>query len=166
MAVIKAFAGALGGTFADLWRDIITAGPFTEHTVVVPGIPRGSNNDRGSNEYGSEGIITNGSRIYVPENTAAFIFSETGIENVITESGGYEYRNGEQSVLAGDGIGSFFNRSPIDSPSEVSLAAPNMWPSSTCVRFVASNSALLRRWCITTGSMASIWKFAHADPCR
>lgn len=39
MAVIKAFAGALGGTFADLWRDIITAGPFTEHTVVVPGIP-------------------------------------------------------------------------------------------------------------------------------
>ena len=99
MAVIKAFAGALGGTFADLWRDIITAGPFTEHTVVVPGIPRGSNNDRGSNEYGSEGIITNGSRIYVPENTAAFIFSETGIENVITESGGYEYRNGEQSVL-------------------------------------------------------------------
>lgn len=50
MAVIKAFAGALGGTFADLWRDIITAGPFTEHTVVVPGIPRGSNNDRGSNE--------------------------------------------------------------------------------------------------------------------
>ena len=151
MAVIKAFAGALGGTFADLWRDIITAGPFTEHTVVVPGIPRGSNNDRGSNEYGSEGIITNGSRIYVPENTAAFIFSETGIENVITESGGYEYRNGEQSVLA---------------PSEVSLAAPNMWPSSTCVRFVASNSALLRRWCITTGSMASIWKFAHADPCR
>ena len=43
MAVIKAFAGALGGTFADLWRDIITAGPFTEHTVVVPGIPRGSN---------------------------------------------------------------------------------------------------------------------------
>ena len=89
MAVIKAFAGALGGTFADLWRDIITAGPFTEHTVVVPGIPRGSNNDRGSNEYGSEGIITNGSRIYVPSNTAAFIFSETWIEKVITESGGY-----------------------------------------------------------------------------
>ena len=25
MAIIKAFAGALGGTFADLWKDIITA---------------------------------------------------------------------------------------------------------------------------------------------
>ena len=150
MAVIKAFAGALGGTFADLWRDIITAGPFTEHTVVVPGIPRGSNNDRGSNEYGSEGIITNGSRIYVPENTAAVMNIATGSRACSPETAS------DRSSI----------RLPIDSPSEVSLAAPNMWPSSTCVRFVASNSALLRRWCITTGSMASIWKFAHADPCR
>lgn len=110
MAIFKAFSGAIGGTFADLWKDVITAGPFDEHTVVVPGIPRETNNDRGSNEHGSEGVISNGSRIYVPENTAAFIFSESGIENVITEPGGYEYRNGEQSVLAGDGIGSLFGQ--------------------------------------------------------
>ncbi len=161
MAVIKAFAGALGGTFADLWRDIITAGPFTEHTVVVPGIPRGSNNDRGSNEYGSEGIITNGSRIYVPENTAAFIFSETGIENVITSRAVMNIATGSRACSPETASDRSSIRLPIDSPSEVSLAAPNMWPSSTCVRFVASNSALLRRWCITTGSMASIWKFAH-----
>lgn len=110
MAIIKAFSGALGGTFADLWKDIITAGEFTEHTVVAPGIPRGTNNGRGSNEYGSEGVITNGSRIYVPENTAAFIFSQSGIENVIVQPGGYEYTNGEKSVLAGDGIGSLFSQ--------------------------------------------------------
>ncbi|KAA8820439.1 virion core protein [Bifidobacterium rousetti] len=110
MAIIKAFSGALGGTFADLWKDIITAGPFDEHTVVSPGVPQGTNNGRGSNEYGSEGVITNGSRIYVPENTAAFIFSQSGIENVIVEPGGYEYTNGEKSVLAGDGIGSFFDQ--------------------------------------------------------
>ena len=109
MAIIKAFAGALGGTFADLWKDIITAGRFDEYVVVAPGVPRGTNNGRGSNEYGSEGVISNGSHIYVPENTAAFIFSESGIENVITEPGGYEYRDGEKSVLAGDGIGSLFS---------------------------------------------------------
>lgn len=110
MAILKAFSGALGGTFADLWKDLITTGPFTEHTVVAPGIPRETNNDRGSNDKASEGVITNGSRIYVPENTAAFIFSESGIENVITEPGGYEYRAGEKSILAGDGIGSFFDQ--------------------------------------------------------
>ena len=110
MAIIKAFAGALGGTFADLWKDIITAGPFAEHTVVVPGIPRETNGGRGSNTQASKGVISNGSRIYVPENTAAFIFSESGIENVITEPGGYEYRNGEQSFLAGDALDSFFEQ--------------------------------------------------------
>lgn len=110
MAIIRAFSGALGGTFADLWKDIITAGPFVEHTVVSPGVPRGTNNGRGSNDSGSEGVITNGSRIYVPENTAAFIFSQSGIENVIREPGGYEYRNGEKSILAGDGFGSLVDQ--------------------------------------------------------
>ena len=76
MAIIKAFAGALGGTFADLWKDIITAGRFDEYVVVAPGVPRGTNNGRGSNEHGSEGVISNGSHIYVPENTAALLLSE------------------------------------------------------------------------------------------
>ena len=110
MAIFKAFSGSISGAFADLWKDIITAGPFHERTVVSPGIIKHSNNERGANENGSEGIITNGSHIYVPENTAAFIFSESGIENVISEPGGYEYRNGEESVLAGDGIGSLFKQ--------------------------------------------------------
>lgn len=30
MAIFKAFSGAIGGTFADLWKDVITAGPFDE----------------------------------------------------------------------------------------------------------------------------------------
>lgn len=61
---------------------------------------------RGSNTKHSEAVISNGSRIYVPENTAAFIFDQSGIENIITESGGYEYRTGgTDSVFAGNGIG-------------------------------------------------------------
>lgn len=110
MAIFKAFGGSISGAFADLWKEIITAGPFHEHTAVAPGVLKHVNNERGVNENGSEGIITNGSHIYVPENTAAFIFSESGIENVIIEPGGYEYRNGEESVLAGDGIGSLFKQ--------------------------------------------------------
>ncbi|RSX52102.1 SPFH domain-containing protein [Bifidobacterium samirii] len=109
MAIIRAFSGALGGTFADLWKDIITAGSFDEYTVVAPGVPRSTNNGRGSNDSGSDGVITNGSRIYVPENTAAFIFDQSGIENVIVEPGGYVYSNGERSLLAGDGFGSLLD---------------------------------------------------------
>ena len=78
MGIIKAFTGAIGGTFADQWKDIITAGVFDEHTVVAPGILKSTNNGRGTNNNGSDGIISNGSKIYVPENTAAFIFSQSG----------------------------------------------------------------------------------------
>lgn len=43
---------------------------------------------------------------HVPENTAAFIFSQSGIENIIAQPGGYEYHDGQDSVFDGDGIGS------------------------------------------------------------
>lgn len=105
MGLIRAFNGAISGTFADQWKDIITAGSFDEHVVVTPGILQSSNNGRGSNFYGSNGVISNGSKIYVPENTAAFIFSQSGIEEVITTPGGYVYQNGQKSIFNGDGIG-------------------------------------------------------------
>lgn len=104
MGIIKAFSGSINGTFADQWKDIITAGQFDEHTVVMPGVNKRTNNGRGSNLYGSDGIITNGSKIYVPENTAAFIFDQSRIEEMITEPGGYEYRNGQDSVFDGGSI--------------------------------------------------------------
>jgi hypothetical protein len=36
MGIIRAFTGAIGGTFADQWKDIITAGVFDEHTLFLP----------------------------------------------------------------------------------------------------------------------------------
>jgi membrane protease subunit (stomatin/prohibitin family) len=104
MGVIQAFTGALGGTFADQWKDIITAGQFGEYTVVAPGTLKQTNRGRGTNFNGSEDVISNGSKIFVPENTAAFIFSQAGIEDVITESGGYEFQAGVPSVFSGDGV--------------------------------------------------------------
>ena len=73
----------------------------------------------------------------MPENTAAFIFSESGIENVITEPGGYEYRDGEKSVLAGDGIGSLFSSVASRFTFGGSRWRRSMWRSSTCVRSAA-----------------------------
>lgn len=104
MGIIRAFSGALTGTFADQWKEIVTAGNFDEHSLVIPGVIKRSNNGRGTNFYGSDGIISNGSKIYVPNNTAAFIFSESGIESVITQPGGYEYTNGQDSIFNKGGI--------------------------------------------------------------
>ena len=114
MGILKAFTSSVGGTLADQWKDLITAGAFDEHTVVVPGYLKSTNNGRGSNYNGSSGVISNGSKIFVPENTAAFIFSQSGIENIITTPGGYEYQDGEDSVFNGDG----FKKSIIDQAKE------------------------------------------------
>lgn len=104
MGIVQAFTGALGGTFADQWKDIITAGHFGEYTAVAPGVYQQTNRGRGSNTNGSADIISNGSKIFVPENTAAFIFSQAGIEDVITEPGGYEFQSGVPSLFNGDGF--------------------------------------------------------------
>jgi len=114
MGIIKTFAGALSGTLADQWIDAYTAGPFDEYTVVTPGVQIVKNNKRGSNTRSSIGVITNGSKIFVPENTAAFIFSQSGIENIIIEPGGYEYRDGQDSIFSG----SDFSEAIIDQTME------------------------------------------------
>lgn len=104
MGIIKAFTDSVGGTFADQWKELITAGNFDEHTAVAPGILKTNNNGRGANTHGSMDVITNGSKIFIPENTAAFIFSQAGIENIITTPGSYEYQDGEESVFNGSKI--------------------------------------------------------------
>lgn len=104
MGIIKAFTGALTSTIQDQWKDIITVRQFDEHTVVAPGVFRSFNNGNGTNYYQSDGIVTNGSKIYVPENTAAFIFDQSGIEEIITEPGGYEYQNGQESIFNKESI--------------------------------------------------------------
>lgn len=102
--MIQAFTGALGGTFADQWKDIISAGHFGEYTVVAPGVQLQTNNGRGTNFKGSVDVISNGSKIFVPENTAAFVFDQAGIQDIITQAGGYEYRAGAPSIFSGDGF--------------------------------------------------------------
>lgn len=104
MGIKKAFEDALSSTFADQWRDIFTASKFDEHTVVVPGVMKNYNNGKGSNDKGSEGVITAGSKILIPENTAAVIFSQDGIEEIITTPGEHIYTNGEETLFSGENI--------------------------------------------------------------
>lgn len=98
MGILDAAFDAFSGTLADQWKDIVTVGEFDERTAVAPGVRKRSNEGYGYNQ-GQSNILSNGSIIYVPENTAAFIFSQSGIENVITRPGGYEYRDGQLSFF-------------------------------------------------------------------
>ena len=98
MGLIDAAFDSLEGVLSDQWKDIVTCQPFDEHSLVVPGYRKRSQDGLGANR-GAEDILSNGSVIFVPENTAAIVFSQAGIEEVITTPGGYEYRNGVTSVF-------------------------------------------------------------------
>ncbi|WP_338208178.1 SPFH domain-containing protein [Lactiplantibacillus paraxiangfangensis] len=110
MGLIKAFSGSISGTLADQWRDIITTGQFQEHTAIMPGVKVLSNNGHGSNLNSSAGVITQGSKVYVPENTALVLFKQGKIDEVVTEPGGYEYQDGQDTIFErGHGLGGLIN---------------------------------------------------------
>ncbi len=108
MGFIKAFSGAIGGTFADQWKDYYVPMPNVPATAgLFPAVAKGANAGRDSNTNGSENIITNGSKIVVPEGYALVTLQDGQITGLIAEAGGYEFKSDDQnskSIFSGDGI--------------------------------------------------------------
>ena len=108
MGFIKAFSGALGGTLADQWKDFYK--PRTDVTATAglfPAVKVGENNGRGENTKGNDNIITNGSKIVVPEGTALITMQDGAITGFIAEPGGFIFNSEDvnsQSLFAGDGF--------------------------------------------------------------
>lgn len=108
MGFIKAFTGALGGTFADEWKDFYVPRGNVPATAAIFGAEKkGTDAGRGENTKGSENIITNGSKIVIPEGTALITLQDGAITGCITEPGGFIFQSNDQnsqSFLAGNGI--------------------------------------------------------------
>lgn len=108
MGFIKAFTGAIGGTFADQWKDFIVPMSGVPATAgIYPAVPQGTNAGRGENTKGSNNIISNGSKIVVPEGMALITMQEGAITGCITEPGGFIFSSDDpnaKSIFAGDGI--------------------------------------------------------------
>ena len=108
MGFIKAFSGALGGSFADQWKDYYMPRNNVPGTAAIfEAVPQGTNAGRGENTKGSENIISNGSKIIVPEGTALITIQDGAITGMIAEPGGFIYKSDDpnsQSMFAGDGI--------------------------------------------------------------
>ena len=108
MGFIKAFTGAIEGTFADQWKDfIMPASGIPGTAAIFPAVSKGTNAGRGENTKGSENIISNGSKIVVPEGTALITMQDGAITGCINEPGGYTFSSDDpnaKSIFAGDGI--------------------------------------------------------------
>ncbi|HWT14250.1 MAG TPA: SPFH domain-containing protein [Patescibacteria group bacterium] len=108
MGLVQAVAGSIGGVLADQWKDFYTVPDGLPATAALfAAVPRGTNAGRGSNTRGSSNIISNGSKIVVPEGYGLLLFQDGAITGFAAEPGGYEWRSDDlnsKSIFAGDGL--------------------------------------------------------------
>ena len=108
MGLVQAVVGSVGGALADQWKDFYTVpGGLPATAALFAAVPQGTNAGRGSNTKGSSNIITNGSKIVVPEGYGLLLFQEGAVTGFVAEPGGYEWRSDDlnsKSIFAGDGI--------------------------------------------------------------
>ena len=108
MGLVQAAVGSIGGTLADQWKDFYTVPDGLASTAALfAAVPRGTNAGRGSNTRGSSNIITNGSRIVVPEGYGLLLMQDGAVTAFVAEAGAYEWNANDlqsQSIFSGGGL--------------------------------------------------------------
>lgn len=108
MGLVRAAVGAIGGVFADQWKDFYSVSPDLESTVAISAAQKqGTDLGRGSNVVGSSSIITNKSKFIVPEGYGLVLVQDGQFTGYITEAGAYTWdidALDSSSVFAGDGF--------------------------------------------------------------
>lgn len=108
MGFIRAFTGAITGTLANQWLDFIGPKPGMPATAAIfEGVQKRTSTGLGGNRRGQENVISNGSRIIVPEGMAMITMQDGAVTGFISEPGGYTYTSDNQnseSFFAGDSI--------------------------------------------------------------
>ena len=105
MGLIKAIGTGIASVVGDEWKEYYYCDSLPSDILIKKAehhIGKGS-----SNKKGSENIITNGSKIVVPEGTALITLQDGAITGCITEPGGFIFQSNDQnsqSFLAGNGI--------------------------------------------------------------
>ena len=108
MGLVQAVLGSVGGALADQWKDFYTIPDGLPATAALfAAVPQGTNAGRGSNTKASSNIITNGSKIVVPEGYGLLLFQDGKITGFAAEAGGYEWRSDDlnsTSIFSGGGL--------------------------------------------------------------
>lgn len=100
MGLIKAGVGALGGTFADQWKEFFYCEAMEKDVMVTKGRKRTTS--RSSNTKGNDNIISNGSAIAVADGQCMIIVEQGKIVEVCAEPGEFRYDTStEPSIFAG-----------------------------------------------------------------
>jgi len=108
MGLFQAVTGSIGGTLGDQWLDFFGVPDGLPATAALfPAVRKGENAGRGGNDRASDGIITNGSKIVVPEGYGLVLIQDGAFTGFAAQSGGYVWNSDEaasQSIFSGGGL--------------------------------------------------------------
>ena len=100
MGLIKAAAGALGGTLADQWKEFFYCDALDKSVLAVKGQKRTSS--RSSNTKGNDNIISNGSGIAVADGQCMMIVEQGRVVEFCAEPGEFtDDSSSEPSIFTG-----------------------------------------------------------------
>ena len=111
MGLIKALTSSIGSTLGDEFKEYVTCPEMGRDVLLA----RGEVHHGEGNKNYSEGILSNGTAIMVPEQTAMMVVENGKILDFCAEAGTYTFEKGsEPSIFAGS-----FGKSLIDSIKEM-----------------------------------------------
>lgn len=103
MGLIRAGAGAIGGTLADQWKEFFYCEALPKEVMVVKGEKRITG--RSSNIRGNDNIISNGSGIAVADGQCMIIVEQGKVVEVCAEPGEYTYDTSSEPSIFTGGLG-------------------------------------------------------------
>ncbi|MGI6325575.1 MAG: SPFH domain-containing protein [Saccharofermentanales bacterium] len=114
MGIIKAVAGAVGGSLADQWLEVIEADSMSDTTVFTKGVKVRRDDRRNVNVKGTDDTISNGSVIHVYPNQFMMLVDGGRVVDYTAEEGYYIVDDSSLPSLFngqfGDTIKESFNR--------------------------------------------------------
>lgn len=99
MGIIKATVGAIGGSLADQWQEVLEADSMGDTTVFTKGVKVRAGDKRSSNRRGTEDVISNGSVIHVYPNQFMLLVDGGKVVDYTAEEGYYKVDNSSAPSL-------------------------------------------------------------------
>lgn len=98
MGILGVIKDAIGSSMKDQYLEIFVVDSLGQTTMIKKGYPKNTNN----HNMGSDDVISNGSKIMIPEGTAAVIVQNGAIAEVVNKAGMFTWNGSKQkSVFSG-----------------------------------------------------------------
>ncbi len=101
MGLIKAVTSSVSSTFGDQFKEFVSCPIIEKDVIIQKGV---TSHGEGNRNY-SEGVISNGSTIAVPEKMAMMIIENGAIKEFTSEAGTYTFDTSSEPSIFTGGLG-------------------------------------------------------------